>query len=174
MLKRVLHSDAPAAALLIQVMVGAVFFSEGVQKFADPAARGAGRFAAIGIPAPEIMGPFVGLVEILGGMLILLGLFIRPAAFVLLVNISMAIITTKIPILLGHEFWGFALRELKSYGFWSMAHEGRTDFCMWLGCLFLIIMGAGTFSFDRAVENRFGNLWRTRARRSRPMALNLP
>ena len=149
-----LSSNAPAATLLIRILVGAVFLSEGVQKFLFPTELGVGRFVRIGIPAPEVMGPFVGGVEIAAGALVLLGLLTRPAALVLLINISVAIISTKIPILLGHGFWLFTLPKLPRYGFWSMAHEARTDFCMWLGCLFLILVGAGTLSFDSLLARR--------------------
>jgi putative oxidoreductase len=147
--RRLLSSNAPAATALIRLLVGSVFLSEGIQKFLSPASLGAGRFAKIGIPWPEAMGPFVGGVEIVGGALLLLGLLTRPAAFVLLINISVAILSTKIPILLGHGFWLFSLLDLKSYGFWSMAHEARTDFSMFWGLLFLLIVGAGSWSADR-------------------------
>ena len=80
MLKRIVTTHAPAAVILVRVMVGAVFLSEGIQKFLYPDALGVGRFAKIGIPAPEIMGPFVGVVEIVCGGLILLGLATRLAA----------------------------------------------------------------------------------------------
>ena len=61
----------------------------------------------------------------------------------LMIDISVAIISTKVPILLGHGFWRFSLPKLASYGFWSMAHEARTDFCMLLGSLFLLVVDAG-------------------------------
>lgn len=147
-LQRLLATDAPAATLLVRILVGAVFLSEGLQKFLFASELGAGRFARIGIPAPEVLGPFVGTVETLAGALVLLGLFTRPAALVLLINISVALIATKLPMLLGHGFWLFSLPKLARYGFWSMAHEARTDFCMWLGCLFLVTAGAGPLSGD--------------------------
>ncbi len=148
MIARLLRTRAFAAVVLIRIMVGGVFLSEGIQKFLFPAELGAGRFEKIGIPAPEVMGPFVGVVEIVFGSLVLLGLFTRPAALILLINISVALISTKLPILLGHGFWTFTLRKLERYGFWSMAHESRTDFCMWLGSHFLVIVGAGILSLD--------------------------
>jgi uncharacterized membrane protein YphA (DoxX/SURF4 family) len=86
------------------------------------------------------MGPFVGVVEILFGALVLLGLATRPA--------GVAILSTKIPILLGRGFGPFALPTLPRYGFWSMLHEARTDFSMVLGLLFLLIEGAGPWSVD--------------------------
>jgi uncharacterized membrane protein YphA (DoxX/SURF4 family) len=133
---------------LIRLAVGAVFFFEGVQKFMFPDELAAGRFAKIGIPWPQFTGPFVGGVEVVCGALIMIGWFVRPAALALLVNISVAIISTKIPILLGHGFAGFSLSKLPRYGFLSMMHEARTDFAMWLGLLFLLITGAGGWSAD--------------------------
>jgi uncharacterized membrane protein YphA (DoxX/SURF4 family) len=151
---KIFRTDAPASTILIRILVGAVFLSEGIQKFMFPAEVGAGRFVRIGIPAPEIMGPFVGVVEIVGGTLLLLGLCTRLAALLLLLNISVAILSTKIPILLGQGFWTFNLPKLARYGFWSMAHEARTDFSMWLGSLFLIIVGAGRWSLDARLAER--------------------
>src|SRR4029453_11035126 len=104
---------------------------------------GVGRFAKIGIAAPQIMAPFVGVVEIVFGTMILLGLLTRLAAIPLLIDITVAIISTKLPILLGHGFGPFALPKLSQYGLWSMLHEARTDFSMFLGLLFLLIVGAG-------------------------------
>jgi len=148
MIASLLRTHAPAATVLVRLMVGAVFLSEGIQKFLLPIELGSGRFAKIGIPSPEIMGPFVGVVEIVCGSLVLFGFLTRPAALVLLINISVALLSTKVPILLDHGFWMFSLPKLARYGFWSMVHEARTDFCMWLGSLFLILVGAGAFSLD--------------------------
>jgi uncharacterized membrane protein YphA (DoxX/SURF4 family) len=135
-------------------MVGGVFLVEGLLKFLYPDELAAGRFAKIGIPAPATLGPFVGGVETICGALILLGLLTRLAALPLLFNISVAIISTKIPLLLGHGFWGFTLPKLARYGFLSMVHEARTDFSMWLGLVFLLIMGAGRWSLDAKLPSR--------------------
>lgn len=144
-----LQYTAPQRSVfLIRLAVGTVFFFEGVQKFMYPDELAAGRFAKIGIPWPQIMGPFVSGIEVLGGALILIGLLTRFAALVLLVNISVAILATKIPILLGHGFGPFTLAKLPRYGFLTMMHEARTDFAMWLGLLFLLIVGAGGWSVD--------------------------
>lgn len=150
-IERLAQSHAPAATILIRVMVGAVFLSEGIQKFLDPATRGAGRFVKIGIPFPEVMGPFVGGVEIVCGALVLAGLVTRLAAVPLIITMLVAIVSTKIPIVLGHGFWGFSLASRSSYGFFSMAHEARTDFAMLLGSLFLLIVGSGPWALDRRV-----------------------
>ena len=121
--------------ILIRVMVGAVFLSEGIQKFLFSEALGVGRFVKIGIPMTEVMAPVVGVVEIVFGTLILLGLFTRIAAIPLLIDITVAILSTKLPMLL-------------SKGFWATAHEARTDFAMLLGLIFLICTGAGCCSLD--------------------------
>jgi len=56
-MSKLLCTTAPPATLLVRFSVGAVFLSEGMQKFLFADAQGAGRFAKIGIPAPDIMGP---------------------------------------------------------------------------------------------------------------------
>jgi len=120
---------------LIRFLVGWVFLSEGVQKFLFPAALGAGRFEKIGIPFPQFTGPFVGVTEIVCGSLLILGLFTSLAVWPLLIDIVVAIATTKIPLLL-------------KQGFWAVMHEGRTDFCMLVGLIAIALLGAGTVSVD--------------------------
>ncbi len=128
------------ALLLIRVLVGWVFVSEGIQKFVFPAQLGVGRFEKIGIPAAHFMASFVGAIEIVCGALLLIGLFTRVAVIPLLGVILVAIVTTKLPM-------------IAKTGMWSMLHEARTDFSMLLGLVFLLITGAGTLSLD-APRNR--------------------
>ena len=135
--------------IFIRLLVGVVFFEEGVQKFLFPTLMGAGRFARIGIPWPTVMGPFVGTVEIVCGALIVLGVYTRIAAIPLLVDIIVAILSTKVPILLGNGYGPFHLASLNRYGFWSMASEARTDFSMLMGLFFLLAAGPGSLSFQR-------------------------
>ena len=137
-LEKMLYTGAPASVVLIRLLVGAVFLSEGIQKFLFPNDLGVGRFVKIGIPAPQVIAPFVGIVETVCGTLIVLGLLTRIAAIALIVDMLVAISTTKIPIL------------LKS-GFWAMAHEARTDYAMLLGAVFLLIVGAGRASMDARI-----------------------
>ena len=134
-IKKLTASSAPAATILIRILVGSVFFSEGIQKFLFPDALGVGRFAEIGIPAPATMAPFVGVVEIVFGAFLLLGFLTRLSAIPLVIDISVAIATTKLPMLLGK-------------GFWAAAHEARVDVSMLLGLIFLLIVGAGPWSID--------------------------
>lgn len=134
---------APGSVFLVRVMVGWVFLSEGIQKFLYPVALGVGRFEKIGIPAPYFSAPFVGVVEIVCGLLLIVGLLTRLAAIPLLIDISVAIATTKVPM-------------LSKTGFWGAMHEARTDFCMFLGLVFLIAVGSGWLSFDARFRSSNG------------------
>lgn len=154
MLERLVSTAAPASTLLVRLIVGPVFLSEGIQKFLYPDVNGIGRFAKIGIPSPELTAPFVGVVEIVCGALLIIGLLTRLAAIPLILNMLVAILSTKIPVLLGYGFWGFSLRNVPYYGFWGMAHEMRTDWSMLLGSIFLLIAGAGTLSIDAMLARR--------------------
>lgn len=133
---RLTNTTAPFATIFIRLMVGAVFLSEGIQKFLYAADVGAGRFAKIGLPVPEFLGPFVGSFEIICGALVLAGAWTRLAVLPLLIIMAVAIVSTKVPILVND-------------GFWKMAHAARTDFSMVMGSLFLLVAGAGPWSVDR-------------------------
>jgi uncharacterized membrane protein YphA (DoxX/SURF4 family) len=122
--------------ILIRLMVGLVFLSEGIQKFLFPEALGIGRFATIGIPYPHFFAPFAGSFEIICSLLVIIGFHTKIAAIPLLIVIITAIISTKIPFFI-HK------------GFWAAAHEGRTDFCMLMGLIFLMIRGSGNWSLDK-------------------------
>lgn len=131
----------PLPYLLVRMVVGGVFLAEGIQKFLFVEALGVGRFMKIGIPAPEIMAPFVGVVEIICGAMLLAGLWTRLATIPLTVDILVAIATTKIPILVER-------------GFWAMVHEARTDYSMLLGLIVLSQIGAGRWSVDAVLQRR--------------------
>lgn len=127
--------------ILIRVVVGLVFLTEGILKFAQPAELGSGRFAHIGFPFPNFLAPFVAVVEIVAGAAMILGLYAGDAAALLLIVISVAIVTTKLPILFGHPLGRFAPPKLNHYGLLSFLHEARTDFCMLIGCAAILIDG---------------------------------
>ncbi|MEO8184435.1 MAG: DoxX family protein [Deltaproteobacteria bacterium] len=148
-----LSSYAPRETLLIRLLVGWVFVSEGLQKFIYPDALGAGRFAKIGIPAPQLLGPFVGAVEIICGLLIVAGLLTRLAAIPLIIDMCVAIASTKVPILIGHGYLGFAGAAGAKTGFWSALHEARVDLSMLLGAIFLLLVGAGEWSLDTRLQH---------------------
>jgi putative oxidoreductase len=130
-----LNTGAPAATLVVQLLAGLVFFAEGIKKFVFPADWGVGRIEKIGIIYPGLIAPFVGVVEIVCGLLLILGLLTRLAALLLLIDISVAILTTKVPILM-HK------------GFWPAEAEARADYSMFMSSLFLLIVGAGAVSLD--------------------------
>jgi putative oxidoreductase len=140
--------------ILVRFLVGLiVFLPEGIQKLAYPDLLGAGRFAKIGIPYPDIMGPFVGVVETVCGALIIIGLLTRLATVPLIIIMIVALISTKLPILVGHDVGMFHLAaDMKRTGFWSTMHEARADLTMLLGCLYLLIVGAGKGSLDDRIS----------------------
>jgi uncharacterized membrane protein YphA (DoxX/SURF4 family) len=117
-------------------MVGAVFVSEGIQKFLFSDKLGSGRLAKIGLPSPELLGPFVGTFEVVCGTLVLIGFMTRLAAIPLIIIMLVAIATTKTDV-------------LANDGFWEMMHGSRTDWSMLLGSIFLMIKGGGRWSVDQ-------------------------
>ncbi len=133
-----LISPATSAVIVIRILVGSVFLSEGVQKFLYPATLGVGRFEKIGIPFPQVMAPLAGAVEIVCGLLVVIGLLTRLATMPLLAVICVAIATTKLPML-AHQ------------GLWPTFHEARADWCMLLGLIYLLIVGAGPWSLDAKI-----------------------
>jgi len=120
---------------LVRVVTGGVFLLEGLLKFVDPVNLGAGRFAKIGLPMPEFLAIFDGSFEILCGTLLIFGLLTRLAAIPMIINMVVAILTTKLPMLM-------------QAGFWKAAHEARLDFTMLCCCIFLVCVGSGGMSLD--------------------------
>ena len=130
-----------SSIIFVRLIVGAVFLSEGIQKFIFPALLGTGRFIKIGLPAPEFLAYFVGSFEAICGLFILVGLFTRYAAIPLIIIMLVAIASTKIPIIINE-------------GFWAMAHAARVDWSMLLGSIFLLITGPGKFSLNKYFLNK--------------------
>lgn len=127
---------ASDSVIFIRLAVGLIFFTQGILKYIDPH-MGVLRFTKIGFPYPYFTAHFVGTFEIVCGFLVLIGLFTRLASIPLLIVILTAIASTKIP-----ELWRPA------QGFWFMVSDARTDFAMTLSLLFLITVGAGSWSLD--------------------------
>jgi putative oxidoreductase len=138
---KIITTDSAKSTILIRFMVGAVFLSEGIQKFLFAEKLGAGRFAKIGLPNPDFLGPFVGSFEVLCGTLVMVGLFTRIAAIPLIIIMVVAIAATKAQLVVEN-------------GFWSMLHDSRTDWAMLLGNIFLLIKGGGKWSVDRLLQDR--------------------
>lgn len=138
---RFAETHAPKAAILIRLSVGLIFFTQGILKYTDPH-WGVLRFANIGFPFPDFTAHFVGTFEIVCGFLVVLGLLTRLAGVPLLIINLTAIATTKIPELFRPE-----------QGFWFMISDGRTDFAMFTGIVFLLIVGAGAWSVDHLLRS---------------------
>jgi uncharacterized membrane protein YphA (DoxX/SURF4 family) len=141
MFQKIIATDKSRTTILIRLMVGAVFLSEGIQKFLFADELGAGRFAKIGLPNPDFLGPFVGCFEIVCGALVLLGLFTRMASIPLITIMLVAIATTKAEV-------------LAEKGFWEMLHGSRTDWAMLLGSIFLLIKGGSAYSIDHKIQSK--------------------
>jgi putative oxidoreductase len=126
--------------LLIRLAVGLIFFSQGLLKYLDPN-MGVNRFIKIGFSHACFAAHFVGAFEMICGLLVLFGFIVRLAAIPLLIIICTAIATTKIPEL-----------SRTGQGFWFMVSDARTDFSMLMSLIFLIIAGAGSWSFDSKIK----------------------
>ena len=141
MIQKIIRTDNSKTTILVRFMVGAVFLSEGIQKFMFPAIRGAGRFEKIGLPFPDFLGSFVGAFEVSCGALILVGLFTRLASVPLILIMLVAFATTKSEVFL-------------EKGFWELLHGSRTDWAMLLGSIFLLIKGGGLWSIDYSMFSK--------------------
>jgi len=140
--------QGPASILLIRLPVGLIFFTQGILKYTD-ANMGVARFTRIGFPHPYFTAHFVGTFEIVCSVLVLLGLWTRASALPLLIVITTAIATTKVPELFR-----------AGQGFWYMVSDARTDFAMFCSLLFLISVGGGACSLDARRRARGGGLTR--------------
>jgi uncharacterized membrane protein YphA (DoxX/SURF4 family) len=128
------RANTPRGTIFIRIAVGLIFFTQGILKYTD-AHLGVDRFMRIGFPHPRFTAHFVGAFEVVCGLLVLLGVYVRMAAIPLLIIISTAIVTTKIPEL-----------TRSGQGFWFMVSDARTDFAMLMCLLFLLVSGSGAWS----------------------------
>jgi len=134
------RNDTDNRTLLIRLVVGLIFLTEGIQKYLFPELLGTGRFLKIGFSDPSFWAYFTGAFEIVCGILIILGILVRLVSIPPLIVMVVAFITTKWPILINK-------------GFWPFAHEYRTDFAMTLLLIYLIVYGAGKWTNNSKIEN---------------------
>jgi putative oxidoreductase len=139
-------STAPRATLLIRLMAGAVFLSEGILKFVYTN-QGIGRFTKLGFPFPDAVATAVAGFEIIGGVLLLAGLYTRLVALGFSFEMVVAILTTKISLYLGTSPLPAPAAPPKE-GMWAVLHESRSDWAQLVCCLFLVLVGAGAMSID--------------------------
>jgi putative oxidoreductase len=132
--------------LIIRLMAGTVFFWEGILKFVYTN-QGVGRFTKLGFPFPETTAHFVAVGEIVGGLLLIFGLFTRITAFYFVIQMIVAVLSTKIDLYLGTSPLPLPPAPPK-VGIWAVLHEIRSDYAQILTCVFLVLEGAGRRSLD--------------------------
>jgi putative oxidoreductase len=159
----------PRAILWIRLLTGGVFFWEGLLKFVYPN-QGVGRFTKLGFPLPELTAHFVAVSEILGGLLLLVGLFTRITALYFIAEMIVAILSTKISLFLGTSPLPLP-PALPKTGFWAVLHEIRSDYAQLLTGIFLLLEGPGVWSLDRRRLGKKGIIYTHESRlRSRDQA----
>ena len=136
----------PPATILIRLMAGGVFLWEGILKFLFHN-QGGGRFTAIGIPFPETMATFVAVLEIVGGILLISGLFTRLISIPFIVEMLVAMASTKITIFLGTSPLPLPPVPPQT-GFWAVLHEIRSEYAQLMCVVFLLLVGPGPWSID--------------------------
>ena len=145
-------TGGPAATLLLRLMAGGVFLSEGILKFVY-ANQGVGRFTKLGFPWPAMTATFVGGLEIIGGLLLITGLMTRLIAIPFIVEMIVAILSTKIALYLGTSPLPLPPAPPK-IGFWAVMHETRSDYAQLLTVAFLMLAGSGRWSLDALLSRR--------------------
>jgi len=141
-IKKILITDNSPATLIIRVMVGSIFLSEGFQKFILSDLWGIGRMAEFGLPASDIIRYIVGILEVSCGLSVLFGVFTRAAVVPLIIIMVVALNLIKLPILYND-------------GIWAMAHAAKIEYAMLMGSIFLLIQGGGKWSLDNYLLLRF-------------------
>jgi putative oxidoreductase len=149
--------SAPRATVLIRVMAGAVFFWEGILKFVYTN-QGVGRFTKLGIPFPGPTAHFVAVLEIVGGLLLISGFLTRVIAVPFVIEMIVAILSTKISLYLGTSPLPLPPAP-PQVGVWAVLHEIRSEYAQIMCALTLMITGPGPLSVDAILA-------RARARRT--------
>jgi len=139
-------TDAPRATLALRLMAGGVFFWEGILKFVY-ANQGVGRFTKLGMPIPEVLAPAVAILEIGGGLMLMGGLLTRFFSIPFIIEMVVAILSTKISIFLGTSPLPLPPSPPK-VGAWAVLHEIRSDYAQIMTCIFLLAAGPGRWSLD--------------------------
>lgn len=145
-------TDGPAAILILRLMTGAVFFWEGLLKFVY-VNQGVGRFTKLGIPFPVFSADFIGILEIVGGVCLMLGLFTRVFSVLFIIEMAVAMLTTKISMYMGTSPLPLPPSP-PQIGFWAVLHEIRSEYAQMLTCIFYSIVGPGVKSLDAGLRRR--------------------
>lgn len=148
-------SDAPKATVLLRLMVGGVFFWEGILKFVYTN-QGVGRFTKLGIPFPDVMAHGVAGLEIIGGLLLIAGYLTRPIAIPFVIEMIVAMLTTKVSLYFGTSPLSLPPSP-PQIGFWAVLHEIRSDYAQIMTVLFLLFAGPGPWSLDAFLARKRKN-----------------
>ncbi len=132
-------------AVALRIAIGGVFVASGLVKLLFDN-QGVGRFTRLGLPVPATLATCVSSVEIVAGLLVLLGLFTRAATLALVIDMLVAIAVTKVGLLYGAGPEPVAAAP--QTGFWAFAYQARLDVAMLLSNSYLMLAGAGTWSLD--------------------------
>ena len=142
----------PSATLVVRLMAGAVFFWEGILKFVY-VNQGVGRFTKLGMPMPDVLAPAIAVLEIVGGLLVMSGLFTRFITIAFIGEMIVAILSTKISLYLGTSPLPAPASPPKA-GIWAVLHEIRSDYAQIMTCIFLLVAGPGSWSLDALLARR--------------------
>jgi uncharacterized membrane protein YphA (DoxX/SURF4 family) len=134
-------------------MTGTVFFWEGILKFVY-VNQGVGRFSKLGFPFPDVIAHWIATGEIIGGLLLIFGIFTRFVSFYFIIQMIVAVLSTKIDLYFGISPLPMPPAPPKM-GIWAVLHEIRSDFAQILGCLFLLLEGAGRRSLDFLISTKY-------------------
>ena len=143
-------TDGPASVLFLRLMAGGVFLWEGILKFVY-VNQGVGRFTKLGMPFPHFTADFVGYLEIVGGLLLLSGLMTRLIAIPFIIEMIVAILSTKISMYLGTSPLPLPPSP-PQVGMWAVLHEVRSEYAQLLTSAFLLINGPGKWSLDALLQ----------------------
>ena len=139
-------TDGPTSIVLLRLMAGGVFLGEGVLKFVYTN-QGVGRFTKLGFPAPHFTATAVGCLEIIGGILVLSGFMTRLIAVPFIIQMLVAIASTKISLYLGTS--PLPLPPVPpQVGLWAVLHEVRSEYAQMMTCAFLLLVGPGRWSIE--------------------------
>jgi putative oxidoreductase len=144
--------EGPASTLLLRLMAGGVFLWEGILKFVY-VNQGVGRFTKLGMPFPHFTAGFVGYLEIVGGLLLLSGLMTRLIAIPFIIEMIVAILSTKISMYLGTSPLPLPPSP-PQVGMWAVLHEVRSEYAQLLTTAFLMINGPGKWSLDALLQRK--------------------
>ena len=161
-------TSAPKSTLVIRLMAGGVFLSEGLLKFAF-ANQGIGRFTKLGMPMPGLLAPAIALLEIGGGTLLITGLGTRLLSAPFIIEMMVAILSTKVSLFFGTS----PLPKPPAppfTGWWAVLHESRSDYAQLLCCVFLLVSGPGPWSLDAVLQRRRGARQASASRPNSPVS----